>query len=114
MVRDMNIRTIGYVPGGGMVLIMYRFASECIDNIKYQVEGFASGFSIGLGIKSGITISSGVYYDRRMLADPFQFQGEAKFVMAGAAISALGIGVSALQLGDARIFTVGWEAGIDY
>lgn len=110
-----DISSFGVVPGGGAAAISFTFTTiECVNGEKTIVEGIAGGFAVGLGLKVGISISyGGKYDDHKSNVDPYQFDGQALFVSAGASFSLIGIGASALQLGEARLFGFGHQPGID-
>jgi len=109
-----EITTTAVVPGGGAAAISFKFTSKCVDGKMMVVSGIAGGFAVGLGLKGGVAISQGSYEDHKKDLDPYQFEGAAKFVSAGVSISVVGLGVSALQLGEARIIGGGWQGGIDF
>jgi len=106
------------VDGIGAGGFTFDLTSECINNYRLRIKGFASTVAVGAGLKwikyTG-TKSSASFYDDYSTPNPNAANGFAGVISAGAAFRGKGYSFSTIKLGHLiSNFGGGPEKGFDF
>jgi hypothetical protein len=114
-----SLTTVAAVEGIGAGGFIFDLTSECINNKRIRIKGFASTLAVGVGYKYSGVKSSASFHDNHSTPDPNAANGFAGVISAGIAAGkgadGLGYSYSTIKLGDlVSNFSGGPESGFDF